>query len=115
MGERKPWKLAAGKGWERFEEASYEYARECTFKELEKEGYVGPRGDLLWASEYMPAFFDSLDEEILKEVLNSGGDYVLQEAQYRFIVAFREGWQAASGASTKESANRWVSENASTR
>ena len=96
MGESTPLGLAAEKVWERFEEAAYEYAQGGAFREFEKEGYVGPPGDLSWASEHLPAFVDSLDEEVLEEVLNLDGNYVLEEAQYRFVVAFREGWHVAS-------------------
>jgi hypothetical protein len=103
MGDRKPWGLTAGQeGWERFEEAAYEYAQECTFMELEKEGYVGPPGDISWTSEYMPAFFEYLDKGVLEDVLSVDSNYVREEAQYHFMMAFRDGWRVASGAPSEE-------------
>ena len=103
MGESKPWGLATRQeGWERFEEAAYEYAQECTFMEFERQGYVGPPGDISWTSEYMPAFFEHLDKGVLKNVLSVEGNYVLEEAQYRFMMAFRDGWRVASGAPSEE-------------
>jgi len=96
MGYSKSWRLAVPQGWERFEEAAYEYAQGCAVREFEKEGCLGSPGDLSWASEHMPAFFDSLDKEVLKEVLNSDGNYVLEVAQYHFTVVSREGWHVAS-------------------
>lgn len=84
------------RGWDRFEEAVYEYARECAAVEFEQVGYVGPPGDMPWAYEYMPAYFEGLDEDIFEEV-DPDGAYIREEAEYRFVVGFRDGWRVACG------------------
>ena len=81
--------------WDRFEEAVYEYAQECAFIELEKKGYLEPppRDYLWWAYEYLPAFFERFDEEDTFEGVGLDEEYVKEEAEYRFVRSFRDGWR----------------------
>ena len=88
--------------WERFEEAVYEYAQQCTSMELEREGDVGPPGGVSWAYVYMEAFFENFYGDVLADLRGLDGDYVPEEAQYRFVVTFRDGWRVASSRLSKE-------------
>ena len=89
--------IGAWHEWERFEEAVYEYARECAFTESEKKGYVEPpRDDIWWAYEYLPAFFERFEEEDMFEGVGLDEEYVIEEAEYRFVRSFRDGWRVYS-------------------
>ena len=88
--------------WERFEGAVYEYAQQCNAMELEREGDVGPPGGVSWAYVYMEAFFKNFYGDVLADLRGLDGDYVPEEAQYRFVVTFRDGWRAASSRLSKE-------------
>jgi hypothetical protein len=95
---------AGRSGWNRFEAAVYEYARECALLELEQEGQVGPPGGVWWALEYMPAFFEGFDKRIFEGVCVDT-DYHRQQAEYHFLVAFRNGWRAARVPLSEEAAS----------
>ena len=88
--------------WERFEEAVYEYAQECALIELKREGAVGPPGGVSWAYEYMEAFSENYYGEVFADLIGLDGDNVQEEAQYRFVVTFRDGWRAASSRLSNE-------------
>jgi hypothetical protein len=89
--------------WERFEEAVYEYAQECALIELEREGDVRAPGGVSWAYEHMEKFFENFYGEVFADLMGLDGDYVQEEAQYRFLVRFRDGWRVAiSGLSSEE-------------
>jgi hypothetical protein len=90
-------------GWHCFDVAVYEYAQECAFMEFEREGYVGPSaGDVQLAYEYMPSFFNSLDEAILSSLALDRDYYALAEAQYRFVMLFRSAWGVVSEMAREE-------------
>ena len=83
--------------WERFEEAVYEYAQQCNAMELQREGDVGPPGGVSWAYMYMEAFFvNFFYGDVLADLRGFFRDYVPEEAQYRFVVTFWDGWRVAS-------------------
>ena len=88
-------------GWDRFDEAVYEYAQECALMELEQEGYVGPPGDVQWAHEHMLSFFFDLDEDVFRE-FDLDRDYILEAAEHRFVVEFRSAWGVARGLLSEE-------------
>jgi hypothetical protein len=69
---------------------------------LEREGDVGPPGGVSWAYEYMEAFFENFYGEVFADLMGLDGDYVQEEAQYRFVVSFRDGWRVASGGLSNE-------------
>ena len=87
--------------WERFDEAVYEYARQCVKVHLALTGHQGPPEDLRWAYEYMPTFFAELDEDVFADVGSMDRDYIREEAEYRFVVGFRDGWRWAEAMSGK--------------
>lgn len=95
---------AARPGWNRFEQAVHEYARECALMELEQEGEVGPPGGVWWALEYMPEFFEGLDKSVYEDVCVDT-DYHRLEAEHRFLVAFRDGWGAVKVPLSEEAAS----------
>jgi len=99
-GEQQEWSGSEGEAvceyvpkglWGCFEEAAYTYAQERALMELEQEGYVGPPGGVAWASEYLPAFLEGLDEDVFEGV-GVDDEYFWEEAEYRFVRSFKDGW-----------------------
>ena len=80
-------------GWDRFDEALYEYARECAEAQFEDADYVEPSGGTLWAYGYMSEFFERLDWDVLRDV-DLDEVFVQDEAEDRFVWLFQQFWDS---------------------